>query len=142
MNEATRQTIWRSGVLYEYLAGRLVREIPKNGVARTWHPNGGLASESQMINGCAEGLMREWHDNGQLAKETPIKRGKIHGTVNQWSRDGRLLGAYELAWGIGTAKTWADDGTLETEIQIIKEGTSRGRIWDDRGKPHETFMVD
>jgi hypothetical protein len=137
-----RYTFWRSGVLYELLNGQLIREIPKNGVAREWHPNRRLARESNMVHGVAQGIIREWHDNGQLAKETPIDRGKIHGEVKQWSRDGRLLGTNELRWGIGTSRTWCDDGSIDSESEIIEEGVSRGRVWDDLGKPHETFSID
>jgi antitoxin component YwqK of YwqJK toxin-antitoxin module len=136
------ETIWRGGTMYEYIYGRLRRELPTNGIAREWHANGVLAREMKVVNGVAVGTIKEWFDNGQLAKETPIERGKIHGTVYRWARDGRLLGSYEMRWGTGTAKDWDDDGSLNSEMTHYGDGTSHGKSWDDKGKLHETFSLN
>ncbi len=62
-----------------------------DGISRTWHPNGQLASEYERKIGKTVAELRQWHDNGVLARVTPYVTGIIHGVVREWDKDGKLL---------------------------------------------------
>jgi hypothetical protein len=68
-----------------------------DGISRTWHPNGQLASEYERKIGVTVGEPRQWHDNGVLASVIPYVGGKIHGVVRQWEKDGKLLGEHTVS---------------------------------------------
>jgi antitoxin component YwqK of YwqJK toxin-antitoxin module len=44
-----------------------------------------------VIDGETHGIARDWHDNGQLASETNYVQGKIQGIIRDWDTDGSLL---------------------------------------------------
>ena len=139
MNNQT--SYWSNGVLREVVNGVLRREIPKqNGIARWWHPNGALEKEMPMVNGVADGIVHVWHDNGKLAREKIYRRGEVDGMVRQWNREGELLGEYEMKMGWGIEREWNEDGSQKSELEKVAEGAYRGKIWDDKGKIHETFL--
>jgi hypothetical protein len=134
-------TMWVGDVWIQVEDGVKRREKPKrNGIARSWHPNGELADEYELKNGLIVGVRREWHDNGALAKTTPFESGHVHGIVRQWSREGKLLGEYTMTHGRGVKRVWNDDGTVQLEHEQISQSAARGKVYDDRGKAREVFL--
>jgi hypothetical protein len=89
-----------------------------DGISRTWHPNGQLASEYERTIGVSVAELRQWHDNGVLAKVTPYLGGKIHGVVRQWDKDGKLLGEHTVS---GAYKSdfhrWLDERFYEWALR-------------------------
>jgi hypothetical protein len=121
--------------------GVVRRNLPRrNGTARSWHANGELAGEYELVDGVVVGETRERHDNGVLAKTKPFVSGRVHGTVRQWNREGNLLGEYTMTDGRGVQREWNEDGTMLMEHEHFSEGTMRGKVFDDLGKAHEVFM--
>lgn len=107
----------------------------KNGVERTFHPNGQLSTEVTIKNGLPNGVTRNWHPNGVLALEAPVKDGVVEGTARQWNDSGQLLGTYEILNGSGVMKHWHPNGRLSGEITFVN-GQFDGRIrtWDETGE--------
>jgi len=93
-----------------------------------------------IVNGKADGLVREWHENGNLLRETPYTRGEINGVVKQWSSSARLLGECAISMGRGVRREWYDDGSPKLEFEQVTEDLSRGKVWDDLGNAHTTFL--
>jgi hypothetical protein len=132
---------WEGDDWIQVIDGVVRRREPRsNGMSRSWHANGVLASEYTLANGVIEGIDREWHDNGVLAKESPFVSGRVHGIVRQWNRDGKLLGEYSIREGRGVKRVWNEDGSPQTEFEQIAEHAARGKVWDDLGKAREVFL--
>jgi hypothetical protein len=68
----TSYCMWVGDVWIQFEDGVKRREIPKrSGTARSWHENGELADEYEMVDGLVVGEHRDWHDNAVLAKRQP-----------------------------------------------------------------------
>lgn len=91
----------------------------KNGVEKSYHPNGKVASEVTLVNGLPNGVTRAWHPNGFLASEIPVKNGVVEGVAKYWDEKGRLLGTYEIHDGNGIQKTWFPNGNLTGETTLV-----------------------
>ncbi len=132
---------WDGDTWIQVEDGVVRRNLPRrNGTARSWHENGELAEEYELVDGVAVGERREWHDNGVLAKTEPLVAGRVHGTVRQWNREGNLLGEYTMTDGRGVQREWNENGTISMETEVFSEGTLRIKVFDDLGKAHESFM--
>jgi len=84
-----------SGVAVERSGERLVSETSyvdgvETGPARTWHPNGQLASESGNLYNRPHGPFREWREDGSLAAEGLMELGCIVSRVDLAS-DGTVV---------------------------------------------------
>lgn len=103
MRTALQQSHRSSGQHGSQLSGRTGR---RNGIARTRHGNGALASERRFKDGLLHGLCREWDDNG------------------------KLLGEFEMFHGTGIQREWHDNGQLKIEVSTVDgEFCGRNRIW-------------
>jgi hypothetical protein len=132
---------WEGDEWVQVIDGVVRRRKPRSdGIARSWHANGILASEYTRVNGVNQGMNREWHDNGVLAKEIPVISGRVHGVVRQWNREGKFLGEYTMSQGRGIKRTWNEDGSLLLEHEQLSENAARGKVWDDLGKAREMFL--
>ena len=132
---------WDGDTWVQVEDGVVRRNLPKRtGTARSWHENGELEEEYELVDGVVVGERRQWHDNGVLAKTEPHVSGRVHGTVRQWNRDGKLLGEYTMTDGRGVTREWDEDGTLVLEHEQISESASRSKVFDDLGKAHEVFL--
>jgi len=132
---------WVGDIWVQVEDGVVRRNLPKRtGTARSWHENGELEEEYELVDGVVAGERRQWHDNGVLAKTEPHVSGRVHGTVRQWNREGNLLGEYTMTDGRGVQREWNDDGTISMEHEHFSAGTARVKVFDDLGKAHESFM--
>ena len=57
--------------------------MKKNGVERTYHPNGQLESKTNWKDGELDGLYKEWYEDGTLAEEENWKNGKLIKALTQ-----------------------------------------------------------
>ena len=106
----------------------------KNGVEKTFYPNGQLETEVTYKNDLPNGTTKRWHSNGVLASEMPVKGGIVEGTAREWNDHGVLLGSYEILNGCGVMKHWYPNGQLRGELPFVNGQTSGCiRVWDDTG---------
>ena len=70
-----------------------------DGISRTWHPNGQLASEWEQKSGLYVGEFRQCHENGVPLSVFPYVAGRLRGVVRQWDKDGKLLAEYTMSEG-------------------------------------------
>ncbi len=132
---------WDGDIWVQVEDGVVRRNLPRRtGTARSWHENGELEEEYELVDGVVVGERRQWHDNGVLAKTEPHVSGRVHGTVRQWNREGNMLGEYTMTDGRGVQREWNEDGTISMEHEHFSEGTARVKVFDDLGKAHESFM--
>ncbi len=85
-----------------------------------------------------EGPARTYYDDGGLAKQASYKEGKLHGAFTEWHRNGRVAGtgAWEEGARVGTWAIHYESGQLEEQCGY-ERGQRHGRFatfWPD-GKP-------
>ncbi|MEW6160053.1 MAG: toxin-antitoxin system YwqK family antitoxin [Verrucomicrobiota bacterium] len=115
----------------------------KNGIERTFHPNGQVRSEIPYINGVVHGLSQSWHANGLLAHEIPMVHGQVEGVARFWNEKGTFLGSYEIRNGTGIQKIWFPNGKLMGEVPLI-DGMMTGRqiaFFEDGTIAAETYYI-
>jgi hypothetical protein len=95
-------------------------------------------------NGHKQGVIRTWHRNGVLASEEPFENDLLHGICRQWDESGRLLGRYKMVHGTGIQRAWHDNGQLQVEVSTVGgRFCGRNRIWlRDGTLISETFCID
>jgi hypothetical protein len=71
---------WRQGVIDA--------RGDKQGVHRTWRPDGTLREETAFVDGRAVGPYRRFHPNGQLAGLGELVDGNLQGTLHAYASDG------------------------------------------------------
>jgi hypothetical protein len=117
--------------------------IMRNGVEKSHHPNGKVASEVTYANGLPNGVTRAWHPNGALASEIPVKNGVAEGVAKYWDEKGKLLGSYEIRNGNGVQKSWFPNGNLKGEITLVN-GQWTGRqlaYFEDGALAGESYYI-
>ncbi|HET6148505.1 MAG TPA: hypothetical protein VFH68_13310 [Polyangia bacterium] len=79
--------IW-VGEAAEWRQGALDARGEKQGVHRTWRPDGTLREETAFVDGRAVGQYRRFHPNGQLAGQGQMIDGNLQGTLHAYASDG------------------------------------------------------
>ena len=92
--------------------------------------NGQLRHKSPVQRGRRHGVARTWHPNGILATEQHFKNGLLHGRCRQWDEAGKLLGEFVMRHGTGVQREWHDNGQLKIEVSTVGgQFCGRNRIW-------------
>lgn len=92
--------------------------------------NGQLREKSPVTRGRRHGVARTWHPNGILATEQHFKNGLLHGRCRQWDEAGKLLGEFVMRQGTGVQREWHDNGQLKIEVSTVEgQFCGRNRIW-------------
>jgi len=92
--------------------------------------NGQLREKSPVTRGRRHGVARTWHPNGALATEQHFKNGLLHGRCRQWDHAGKLLGEFVMRHGTGVQREWHDNGQLKIEVSTVGgQFCGRNRIW-------------
>ena len=92
--------------------------------------NGQLRQKSPVQRGRRHGVARTWHPNGILATEQYFKNGLLHGRCRQWDHAGKLLGEFVMRHGTGLQREWHDNGQLKIEVSTVGgQFCGRNRIW-------------
>lgn len=86
-----------------------------HGLTTYWNENGVKISETNYINGKAEGKAYNWSEKGVKTSETTYKNGKEHGKKIDWDKTGRKLYEYTYAYGrYFKQKKYNDRGGLKS----------------------------
>lgn len=92
--------------------------------------SGQLREKSPVTRGRRHGVARTWHPNGILATEQYFKNGLLHGRCRQWNESGKLLGEFVMRHGTGVQREWHDNGQLKIEVSTVGgQFCGRNRIW-------------
>jgi len=77
-----------------------------------------------------DGPARTYYDDGGLAKEAWFKEGKPHGAFTEWHRNGRVAraGAWEDGVRAGAWRLYYESGQLEEECSYDGRGERHGRF--------------
>ncbi|MEZ6013512.1 MAG: hypothetical protein R3F49_00230 [Planctomycetota bacterium] len=106
-DRGARVGVWRTaredgqGLLLEetYVAGK------REGLQRTWSPEGPLALEKTFVADVASGMTRSWYPDGRPQSEGALLDGARVGAWTYWSPDGsvndRWSGTYEADHRVG-----------------------------------------
>ena len=129
----------------------------KNGVEKTYYPNGVLWLELTYKNGKLEGIQKSYFENGKIQTEDEYKNDKRNGQYKGYSSNGNLYveytfiddkknGPFALYYKSGKKKgTYKDDvvhgrvsffeedGTLSMEVEF-KNGNPVSAMWGDGRK--------
>ena len=111
---------------------------PKNGLYKSWHPNGQMRERCTYKNGKRDGLCESWHSNGralgrctyknkeldglyeswysngQMSERCTYKNGKKDGLYEQWHENGQMLKrfTYENGKRDGLCEEWHSNGQM------------------------------
>ncbi|NNC84384.1 MAG: toxin-antitoxin system YwqK family antitoxin [Flavobacteriales bacterium] len=93
------------------------------------------------VNGVKQGLWRTWHPNGNMFKEGTVIDEKEHGEYKEYYENGILRYQYHYDMGKKTGRWlgWYEDGTIYTE-RNFKDDQLHGRLvhYDENGEPRMT----
>jgi len=89
----------------------------KDGLVKSWYPNGQLEYEFNYKEGKRDGLQKGWFESGQLKREVNYKDGKEDGLKKGWYENGQLWYETNFKDGKrdGLTKSWDEDGQLQLE---------------------------
>ena len=104
-NGITKRENWKDGILIEsmintfYDKGELEKqerfyykneEVEKINI-RTFHKNGNLESQFDVVNGKINGILKAYHQNGKLERESNMKDGIQDGLTKVFDSNGNLV---------------------------------------------------
>lgn len=105
---------------FKHVKSNKIEEADSNKtiVEKTYHENGQIKSELEVINDIAHGLYKEYHDNGQLRVTIRFEKGhQVDGVVDSFDENGRLIRTVEIINGNknGPYKEFYTSGTIKKE---------------------------
>jgi antitoxin component YwqK of YwqJK toxin-antitoxin module len=86
---------------------------------------GGEHSETEYVDGIANGISRRINENGVCTRECTMKDGQRHGTLITRDANGTVLDTSEFIDGTGIYRIFNAAGRLRDEIPLIR-GKSHG----------------
>jgi hypothetical protein len=108
----------------------------REGPARTWYDDGGLAKASEWKGGKLDGPYLEWHRNGKLARAGSYRADEREGTWTLWSESGAKEeeATYARNELHGPFGTWWPNGRRRVEGRHCR-GLQCGKwiTWDEQG---------
>lgn len=103
-----------------------------------WYANGNPQVHGRSWGHGREGLVRSWHLNGHIATEAYFRDGKEEGPYRSWWEEGTLSaeGNFLDGWEEGAWTFWSPDG-LWFQEGTYKRGMRHGwwSRWDLDGQP-------
>ena len=90
------------------------------GPMTTWHQNGEVSSEGQLINGNRNGEFNWYYDSGEKKERSFFDADKRIATTTQWYENGnkRAEANYKKGQISGKLKFWYEDGQKKEEINF------------------------
>jgi len=123
------------GYEFQYISGGPVREDPKPprrpaNFTGLWINAGsdGARTESEWVNGIADGVYRSWNAAGVCLRDGYKKDGKWHGPLTTCDSSGRILDVSAFHEGTGTYRIFNARGQMTDEIPLVhgkRHGTSK-----------------
>ncbi len=99
------------------------------GTGFTLHPDGTLASESQMRDGVAWGTARRWTRIGVLVLDRRLENDVLHGRAREWYPSGAPAADEVGETGVCTARRrWAEGGGLVGDWVMARDGPAYREI--------------
>lgn len=109
-----------------YPNGTLRAEVPikdgkKNGLARDYYADGKRRLEIEYVNSEKHGITRMYYQNGNLYEETPYKNGEIQGVKKRFREDGKpsAEAPYHDGEPCMGLKEFLIDGSVKTKYPTI-----------------------
>ena len=111
--------------------------MPKNGLYKSWHPNGQIFVRCTYKNERTNGPHKSWHSNGQMRYRYTYKNGEIDGLYKEWYDNGQMSVRCTHKNGMldGSHKSWYSNGQ-KLERCTYKDGELHGlcKTWHSNGK--------
>lgn len=105
----------------------------------------GLRAEQPVRNGLREGLTRSWYPDGSLAEQRAYAGGRKNGAQSQWWPGGmpRLQAQMRDDRPVGQLRTWYADGRPYEEHRYDDAGHESGlqRVWYEDGSLRANYVV-
>lgn len=98
-----------------------------DGIARSWRPDGTLASETTYVRGTANGPYRRFHPDGSVAREGVFVDGSVDGTVVARGSDQPTTELLQSCC--------VPQNAWQLQIDYVR-GEVRGQRWYDRAGVH------
>jgi hypothetical protein len=117
----------KNGVVKSYYPdGAIKSEITfkdgkQHGKAKQYYNDGTLAREIDYANNIIHGWAKRYWETGKLYQETPYDSGKIHGVQKRYNGAGKLtaVATYSQGFDCMGLKEYLVDGSLKTEYPKI-----------------------
>ncbi len=126
---------------YIVLKGTETRE----GVSRTFHPNGRLAIDAVYKNGTLNGLFKSYYENGFQWQLVSYVNGVENGISLSYFDNGKMKIRENYSMGIleGLHEEWDENGTLRVKIPYL-HGQMQGsvKIYDEFGSLQRELDYD
>jgi len=112
---------------------------------KEWDSKGLLLSETEYLDGKANGKVRMWYQNGDPKSESSFKNDVPHGFFKTWDTNRQIIGLMQFQNGKlnGFQINWHSNGKLKVAIfceKFITIGISKN--WDSSGGLEEIFIWD
>jgi len=130
-----RQTQWYSNrwrkIDFYYWNGA------KQGIWRTWYPNGQLKNIGQFVSNQPTGTHAAWFETGVTSRRISYRNGRQHGKLTQWHENSQIKKQSNWSDGIqqGSYRAWHQNGKLQEESSW-KKGKRHGprNQWHENGQ--------
>lgn len=111
----------------------------RNGLTKTWFPNGQIMREVMYKDDKFDGKSKEWYISGQIKFDKDYKNNRENGVSKYWHPNGviGIEGNYIDGNEDGIHKAWFENGQIQSETYYrhgIKHGTCK--TWYSNGNQH------
>lgn len=106
----------------------------QNGIWKSWHDNGNICEESNIVNGLLHGIYKKYNDYGKF-EEKNYQNGQLEGCEKHFYDDGNIWGEtyYVNDKRNGIAKIYHRSGHIEQEITYENNSINGSyKKWDEK----------
>lgn len=127
--------------------GSALQSFVKNGLVRTYYPDGQLKTEGNYVLHKPEGIIKGWHPNGQLAFVEEYKDGRSDGCWKTFFENGKLSSEayYKNGLPVGLSHSYHSNGKKAIEQHYTNGMFTDGvlqRSWHNNGKKSSEMLYD
>lgn len=118
------------------------KQVPFNGYAQKFHPNGTLAERIGFYNGKKQGIAKTWSTNGVLRVASHYHQNRLHGDYKSWWENGTLgmQAYYTDGKKQGVEAQWYATGQKSKQLYYV-DGHQNGmqKAWLKNGKLYVNY---
>lgn len=103
----------------------------RNGVQKTWYPDGELRTEAPWVDGVEDGPVTFYFPNGSVESVIPFYRGKREGPMQTWHPNG-IRGSLEYFSEDkknGASSFWREDGNPDMTLSYWNDQLDGVQTW-------------
>ncbi len=102
---------------------------------KTYHENGSVKIEGNLIDGYEDGIWKEYYKNGQLRYEINFKNGKQHGIYKSYFKNGQIQFFLNFKEGKldDICRRYYEAGQLYSETIWENKMIISQTCWDEEG---------